>query len=902
MNKNVVLGGFRNIQGNVNIGDTYINKTQESYDKSIEHYLSNLPPIPESIKFPQQPFVGIKWFTREDARIFFGRSEIIFQLYNQLSSSKTDNLIIIYGQSGVGKSSLLHAGLFPRIESSWDITSIRNFDVKDIAPILEKKYLANKKEPQLVVLDQFEEVIFNKNKILVDIIINKIEGLIDKNIKVLLSLRKEYIAELEYVLVGNKFNYTKIFIPPLDSRNIIEAIIGITKKPESRLKYNLNIEDKLPEKIANDILIDDKSLVAPSLQLLLTKLWNLANKENPQAPIINSELYNGELIKSGIHLKDYFNVQITEIKNINNIWVESGLVLDVLYGFTTEQVTAGGKSRDKLKNEYRHIDNLDQLIEILKTSFFILEEKNLDDKVLRLSHDSLAPIVIEKFNNSAHIGQLARKILNSRVLISNSILALDNKDLEIVEKGVCGMRIHNELEKKIIDKSKKKRKKESLVKTIFLYLGLILVFIISFLTLHTFKQNKEIKSKEKEIKSKEKEIKLNYWIAEGNFIGESNPNKTFRLFSKVFSELPSEENYSRLRTFYKKKEFNRFYKSLKISNKENSPNFIALYPNDESIIFESNDSLIKQSIFGGSDFLLYLNGLTFLELRNDEIFFISENEEMKEIFELDLKSKKLEKRLTLPNTCLDVSEMHETENSIYFFEKELSSLDRDSFFLYIFSKKHKKWRNLSVPMLDQYIVNFSINDNDTLAIVTFQAGASDGYYVTILWNLVSNTYKEYKYDPRFTTCLSWIPKENYLLCCAVGGEVYVLDTLGNYIHGLCGNIEEIEEIIWLDNNLALVSRNKILFWDLGFVRELHHGTKFLHYPIMEFTLGEYQYTRNVQISKDLSKILVQCSEDEYFLFRPYSKIQINSMDSLIRGLYPFFFDDLSKEEKDKYGF
>jgi MoxR-like ATPase len=52
--------------------------------------------------------------TEHDRRLFFGRereAEIVFQTILR------DNLTILSGQSGLGKTSLLHASIFPRLRN-----------------------------------------------------------------------------------------------------------------------------------------------------------------------------------------------------------------------------------------------------------------------------------------------------------------------------------------------------------------------------------------------------------------------------------------------------------------------------------------------------------------------------------------------------------------------------------------------------------------------------------------------------------------------------------------------------------------------------------------------------------------------------------------------------------------
>ena len=64
-------------------------------------------------------------FEKAHARIFFGRGKEIRDLANKLTDKGYNRVLLFYGQSGVGKSSLLEAGLLPRIEQQFHVEYLR---------------------------------------------------------------------------------------------------------------------------------------------------------------------------------------------------------------------------------------------------------------------------------------------------------------------------------------------------------------------------------------------------------------------------------------------------------------------------------------------------------------------------------------------------------------------------------------------------------------------------------------------------------------------------------------------------------------------------------------------------------------------------------------------------------
>jgi len=72
----------------------------------------------------QSPYPGLRAFDERDAARFFGRSEEIVRLARHLDEHP---LVALVGPSGVGKSSLIRAGVVPRLKASerWETVTLR---------------------------------------------------------------------------------------------------------------------------------------------------------------------------------------------------------------------------------------------------------------------------------------------------------------------------------------------------------------------------------------------------------------------------------------------------------------------------------------------------------------------------------------------------------------------------------------------------------------------------------------------------------------------------------------------------------------------------------------------------------------------------------------------------------
>src|SRR4051794_15881090 len=69
-------------------------------------------PRPESAGPLESPYVGLSFYTEADAPLFFGRDAERQVIMGNLRASR---LTLLYGASGVGKSSLLRAGVAARL-------------------------------------------------------------------------------------------------------------------------------------------------------------------------------------------------------------------------------------------------------------------------------------------------------------------------------------------------------------------------------------------------------------------------------------------------------------------------------------------------------------------------------------------------------------------------------------------------------------------------------------------------------------------------------------------------------------------------------------------------------------------------------------------------------------------
>jgi WD40 repeat protein len=260
------------------------------------------------------PYRGFKPFTEEDRGVFFGREAYAARL---LEATLRHRLVAVVGPSGSGKSSLVHAGLFPLLRAqhppsaTWDMASFVPTDqpfhqlaaaligmlepeLGETDRIAQAKNLGDRlvsgeapleaviaralaksggTDRLLLVVDQFEEL-FNKTD---DAERGKFVGMLLRAVDrapltVLITLRASFhshtlssIPELRSRLEG-----AVVALEPMSREEMRRAVI------EPARRVALEFERGLVERILDDLKDEPGNLAL--LEFALTRLWDKRQK------------------------------------------------------------------------------------------------------------------------------------------------------------------------------------------------------------------------------------------------------------------------------------------------------------------------------------------------------------------------------------------------------------------------------------------------------------------------------------------------------------------------------------------------------------------------------------------------------------------------------------------------
>jgi energy-coupling factor transporter ATP-binding protein EcfA2 len=242
------------------------------------------------------PYQGLKPFSKRSSQFFFGRDIVVQALKNRLESS---NFVLLAGASGSGKSSVVQAGLAPRLEADgWNILEpIVPWvePVRDLKHAITYQVLKNPNEiasvyssidvnglnaideylPKdrrtLIIIDQFEEIFTvcsqeDERRRFIDLLTRSTQTQ-NSPLSIIATIRADFIEScLSYESLTRLIQNQTVWIPPLEEEDLKKTIIS----PAGLQDYSF--EEGLPEVIIQQIGQEKNFL--PLLQFTLTELWN----------------------------------------------------------------------------------------------------------------------------------------------------------------------------------------------------------------------------------------------------------------------------------------------------------------------------------------------------------------------------------------------------------------------------------------------------------------------------------------------------------------------------------------------------------------------------------------------------------------------------------------------------
>ena len=259
--------------------------------------LPNVPVISEVDEITV-PYQGLKSFEKEQAQFFFGREKDIQKLVEKLEQT---NFVPLIGASGSGKSSVIRAGLLPRLEKNgWRIletilpgveplaelkrafaqlfgrTEVREIysliNTDGLCPVIER---LSSSERLLLLVDQFEEVFTvcsnEEDRLRFIELLTQVAEMPTRQLAIITTMRVDFLEPcLSYPSLTQLMNQA-VYLSSLAGADLERAI----SSPANLQGYQL--ETGLVGAILHDVGQEKGCL--PLLQFALTELWEQRDRQ-----------------------------------------------------------------------------------------------------------------------------------------------------------------------------------------------------------------------------------------------------------------------------------------------------------------------------------------------------------------------------------------------------------------------------------------------------------------------------------------------------------------------------------------------------------------------------------------------------------------------------------------------
>lgn len=445
---------------------------------------------------PKSPFKFLDSYSKEDKEIFFGRDNEIEDIYAKVFQS---NLLLIYGASGTGKSSLINCGLANKFhDTDWlPINIRRGFNINKsilnklkkiaITPVeniegdkdlhlkrLLKSIYLDYFKPIFLIFDQFEELfIFGERDEWLEFI-EGIKTIKDSNlqVKIIFVIRGEYLEFLsEFEEVIPDFFNNRIRVEKMTRHNALQCIDGPCKA------FNIDLEGDFSENLLLKLSPESAEIELTYLQVFLDRIYKIVIESSKEKELLFTNSILNDLGNIGDVLSEFLDDQIDQIP-------DSEKVLTLLKAFVTGDGTkkqiSTEEARDfsKILGKEIPLSQVESIIQEL-VNRRILKDKDEADRY-ELRHDSIADKIYQK------ITQYERDLIEVKQFLDYAYNEYTKRDFLLNESDLAYVSPYQEklqLPKKVtdfIEKSSKiiKKKKRSR-KQFYTVVGIIVVLLIT---------------------------------------------------------------------------------------------------------------------------------------------------------------------------------------------------------------------------------------------------------------------------------------------------------------------------------------------------------------------------------------------------------------------------------------
>ncbi len=396
---------------------------------------------------PKSPFKFLDSYGAQDSQVFFGRDEEIETLYRLLTESR---LVLVYGQSGTGKTSLIQCGLTHKFSpTNWLPVNVRRGDDINAALMTALKALAitplaadiavpqairsvylDHLRPLFLIFDQFEELYVLGKGPEQEQFYATVRAVLDTDVscRIIISLREEYLAALDPFerTVPSLFD-KRLRVEVMTNSNVEKVIVGTCAANGIVLEHGVDTARLI---IAQ---LDDKRIGVQLayLQVYLDHLYRSAALDS--GPVTFTDSAIAEAGKLGDVMAGFLDEQEKAIETQLAGRVPSGAIARLLEEFVSVDGTKQPSTYAEVLGRIPSAEPwLQSALDLLQNSRLL---RRVDDHY-ELAHDALAARIADRRSAESKQLLMVEKLVQNRVTeFAQTKTRLNPEELALVSQA-----------------------------------------------------------------------------------------------------------------------------------------------------------------------------------------------------------------------------------------------------------------------------------------------------------------------------------------------------------------------------------------------------------------------------------------------------------------------------------
>ncbi len=450
------------------------------------------------------PFKFLDAYDKDDSGLFFGREEEINTLYQMVFQT---NILLVYGASGTGKTSLIQCGLAGKFQSydwlslfirrgndlneslikeledeagsheteehSIDLSSLMDDESGTTAVVVELSPLAklfksiylNSFRPIYLIFDQFEELFILGTKEEQEKFILTVQEILkmDQPIKLIFSIREEFLGSLHnFEKAVPELLRKKLRVEPMNRDKVQQVIKGVTNNKISNISLKPGEEQAISDAIFDKIKGNDKTLAIqlPYLQVFMDKLYlHTTEDKTRKAEAVISIATLLEMGNIGDVLREFLEEQVKEIfDTLNREYLELSIndIWKILSPFTTLE---GTKEPLSLPTLVDRLPGTQKNLIINVVNAFVhsrILRYSEDGDIYELAHDTLAKQIASKRSDEEVELLEVKQLIKNQLKQKREIRELfTERQLHRIDSVVKKIELNYDEKKLILDSHRK---------------------------------------------------------------------------------------------------------------------------------------------------------------------------------------------------------------------------------------------------------------------------------------------------------------------------------------------------------------------------------------------------------------------------------------------------------------